>query len=69
MRRLPGGIIVRTQIGNKIVLDEHPAPTDLGSRDLSGPSFFGEGDGVNLQEVRGFSECECLHVFAVLQRR
>ena len=61
MRRLPTGIILRTQVVYKIVLDEHPASADLGSRDFAVAGLFGEGHPMDLQELSGFVERKGLH--------
>ena len=45
---------------SKVVLDEHPAPADLGARQLSAASLVGERDGVNLQELRGVNQSKGL---------
>ncbi len=61
MRRLPTGIILRTQVVNKIVLDEHPASADLGPRDFAAAGLFGEGHPMDPQELSGFVERKGLH--------
>lgn len=61
MRRLPPVIILRSHVLNKIVLDEHPASTDLGSRNVAVAGLFGESHSMDLQELSGFIEREGLH--------
>jgi len=61
MRRLPTGIILRTQVVNKIVFDEYPASADLGSGDVAAASLCGEGHPMNLQELSCFVERKGLH--------
>jgi hypothetical protein len=50
MRRLPLGIILRTQVVNKIILDEYPATADLRTGNASATRFTGQRYWVNLQE-------------------
>ena len=61
MRRLPLGIILRTQVVNKIILDEYPAPADFRAGNIPATRFACERHWVNLQELRSFCEHQRIH--------
>ena len=68
LQRLPVMSILLTDIGGKVFLQEHPAPTDPGGGNESRGGALPEGGRMQLEEGGSLVEIECEHRHGVSRR-